>query len=119
MRLRFQLTRTVSLGALLVSAAITPFGGPAAAEDIDPLYCNVVYAQQAVDDAKVNRQWGCFPANEPRWTTSFRNHYNYCTSGEPDKAFLEFELSDPLFLPAGVRAPDKGNATTRILASAK
>jgi hypothetical protein len=36
-----------------------------------------------------------------------------------DKAFAEFELNDPLFLPAGVRAPDKGNATTRILASAK
>jgi len=36
-----------------------------------------------------------------------------------DKAFAEFELNDPLFLPAGARVPDKGNATTRMLASAK
>src|SRR5262245_15761587 len=92
MRSRSALTRTVSFGALLSSAAaIMPICGPAAAEDIDPLYCNAVYAQQAVKDAKVNQDWGCFPRNEPRWSTRFSDHYNYCTSGEPDKQFLEFE----------------------------
>ena len=36
-----------------------------------------------------------------------------------DKAFVEFELNDPRFLPAGIRMADKSNFSARVLASAK
>jgi 4-hydroxy-tetrahydrodipicolinate synthase len=36
-----------------------------------------------------------------------------------DKAFVEFDLNDPQFLPAGVRMPDTSKAATKVLASAK
>jgi enoyl-CoA hydratase/carnithine racemase len=35
-----------------------------------------------------------------------------------DKAFVEFDLMDTQFLPAGVRMPDAAKATTKVLASA-
>jgi 4-hydroxy-tetrahydrodipicolinate synthase len=36
-----------------------------------------------------------------------------------DKAFVEFDLKDTRFLPAGVRMPDMPKAATKVLASAK
>jgi hypothetical protein len=90
MRPQFQLTRTASLAALLLSTAVIPLSRPAEADDIDPLYCSL-YSQQAVKDAKVNAAYGCFSRQDGRWSTNGQNHYDYCTSGEPDKAFLDYE----------------------------
>jgi hypothetical protein len=103
MRPRFHRTRTTGLGALLISAAIIPFSGPAEAGGLvddpgafggDPqqasIYCHQ-YAQEAAKDARINQQHGCYPRNDPRWNTDENAHYDYCAYHETDISFLQYE----------------------------
>jgi hypothetical protein len=93
----FRLTRSAGLGAVLISAALTPFSAPASADGpFDDLlesqqYCTK-YSKDAAKAAQTNAKYGCYPQSDPRWDTRSDKQYHYCM-GQSDLSYLEEEKS--------------------------